>query len=81
MNISVLCLGQPCTSGKPKLTRYFCWDLQLAGPDMLIDAYDQYTHDENEVVDIQPDGDSDSQENVLRADDCKYWALSAFHIG
>lgn len=38
---------------------------------MLIDAYDQYTHDDNEVVDIQPDGDADSQENVLRADDSK----------
>lgn len=41
---------------------------------MLIDTYDQYTHDDNEVVDIQPDGDSDSQENALRADDSEWCA-------
>ncbi|KAK5071922.1 ubiquitin-specific protease ubp15 [Lithohypha guttulata] len=42
----------------------------LAGPDMLIDGYDQYTQQDAEVVDIQPDGAEDTQDEApLRADD------------
>ncbi|KAK5941021.1 ubiquitin-specific protease ubp15 [Knufia obscura] len=42
----------------------------LAGPDMLIDTYDQYTQQDNEVVDITPDDASEDQgEATLRADD------------
>lgn len=47
-------------------------DLQLAGPDMVIDGYDQYNQQENEVVNISPDEQSeDAAEPVIRADDCK----------
>jgi hypothetical protein len=47
-------------------------DLQLAGPDMLIDGYDQYNQQENEVVNISPDEQSeDPGEPVIRADDRK----------
>ncbi len=46
-------------------------DLQLAGPDMLIDGYDQYNQQENEVVNISPDnGSEENTETVPRADDC-----------
>ena len=46
-------------------------DLQLAGPDMLIDGYDQYNQQENEVVNISPDnGSEENTETLIRADDC-----------
>ena len=45
--------------------------LQLAGPDMLIDGYDQYNQQENEVVNISPDDVSEEPaESLPRADDC-----------
>jgi len=45
--------------------------LQLAGPDMLIDGYDQYNQQENDVVDISPEDASEEQaEAPSRADDC-----------
>ena len=45
--------------------------LQLAGPDMLIDGYDQYNQQENEVVNISPDDASEEPAETLpRADDC-----------
>lgn len=47
-------------------------DLQLTGPEMLIDGYDQYNQQESEVVNISPDDHSeDATENVLRADSCE----------
>ena len=46
-------------------------ELQLAGPDMLIDTYDQYPQQENEVVNISPDEHSeDAAEASIRADNC-----------
>ena len=45
--------------------------LQLAGPDMLIDGYEQYNQQENEVVNISPDDRSEeAAESPIRADDC-----------
>lgn len=45
--------------------------LQLTGPDMLIDGYDQYNQQENEVVNISPDDASEGPAHALpRADDC-----------
>ncbi len=45
--------------------------LQLAGPDMLIDGYEQYNQRENEVVDISPeDAAEEPAEALPRADDC-----------
>jgi len=39
---------------------------------MLIDTYDQYTQQDNEVVDTTPDDASEEQrEAALRADDCE----------
>ena len=47
--------------------------LQLAGPDMLIDGYDQYNQQENEVVNISPDdGSEEPAEAPQRADDCMW---------
>lgn len=47
-------------------------NLQLAGPDMLIDGYDQYNQQENEVVNISPGEQSeDAAEAPIRADDCE----------
>ncbi|KAI1615479.1 ubiquitin thiolesterase [Exophiala viscosa] len=44
--------------------------LQLAGPDMLIDGYDQYNEKENEVVNISPNEGSEEPTDALpRADD------------
>ena len=46
-------------------------ELQLTGPDMLIDGYDQYHQQENEVVNISPDDASEEPTETLpRADDC-----------
>ena len=47
---------------------------QLAGPDMLIDGYDQYNQrQEAEVVNIAPDDASEEPaEDTLLADDCMY---------
>lgn len=46
-------------------------DLQLAGPDMLIDGYEQFNQ-ETEVVNISPDDHSEEAgEPPLRADDCE----------
>lgn len=45
--------------------------LQLGGPDMLIDDYDQYNQQENEVVNISPDDASEEPADAPpRADDC-----------
>lgn len=48
-------------------------DLQLAGPDMLVDSgYDQYNQNDNEVVNISPDEQSeDAVESPIRADNCR----------
>jgi hypothetical protein len=48
---------------------------QLAGPDMLIDGYDQYNQrQEAEVVNIRPDDASEEPgEDALLADDCTYF--------
>lgn len=47
-------------------------DLQLSGADMLIDGYDQYNQQENDVVNISPDDASDDHaEAAPRADDCQ----------
>ncbi|KAK5463058.1 ubiquitin-specific protease ubp15 [Exophiala xenobiotica] len=44
--------------------------LQLAGPDMLIDGYDQYNQQESDVVNITPDDASEEPSDTLpRADD------------
>ena len=45
--------------------------LQIPGPDMLVDGYDQYTQDQ-EVVDITPEYSSEeaNDSSPLRADDC-----------
>lgn len=52
--------------------------LQLAGPDMLIDGYDQYNQQENEVVNISPDDASEEPaESLPRADDCRPFYPSA----
>jgi hypothetical protein len=49
-------------------------DLQLAGPDMMIDGYDQFNQQENEVVNISPDEQSeDAAEPVIRADDRTFY--------
>ena len=46
-------------------------DLQLAGPDMLIDGYEQYNQHNDEVVNITPDDHSeDTAEAPVKADDC-----------
>jgi len=40
---------------------------------MLIDTYDQYNQQDNEVVDISPDDASEEQgDTALRADDCEF---------
>ena len=45
--------------------------LQITGPDMLVDEYDQYNHDRHDVVDISPDGASEEPAEVEpMADDC-----------
>lgn len=44
---------------------------QLASTDMLIDGYDQYNQQENDVVNISPDDASEEHtEAQQRADDC-----------
>lgn len=45
---------------------------QLAGPDMIIDGYEQFNQQENDVVNISADEHSEdaAAENILRADDC-----------
>ena len=47
---------------------------QLAGPDMLIDGYDQYNQRQDaDVVNITPDDASEGPaEEALLADDCTY---------
>lgn len=49
-------------------------EFQLAGPDMLIDGYDQYNQRQDaEVVNITPDDASEEPaEDALLADDCMY---------
>lgn len=45
--------------------------LQLTGPDMLVDEYEQYNNDRPDVVDISPDGASEEPAEVEpMADDC-----------
>lgn len=63
----------PGTSLQKKLTNVIVAQQQLAGPDMLIDTYDQYNQQDNDVIDIAPDDASDGPvESPLRADDCKW---------
>jgi hypothetical protein len=51
--------------------------MQLAGPDMLIDGYDQYANHDNEVVNISPDDASEEPSETLpRADDCMLFSIS-----
>lgn len=45
-------------------------DLQLNGPDMMVDDYEQYNNDRQEVVNISPDDPSEDPEPEIRADDC-----------
>ena len=48
--------------------------LQLAGPDMLIDGYDQYNRQDSDVVNITPDDASEEAADVElepMADDCE----------
>lgn len=48
-------------------------EMQLAGPDMVLDGYEHYNQQENEVVNISPDDPSEeAAEPPLRADDCTY---------
>ena len=48
-------------------------NLQLAGPDMLIDGYEQYNQQNDEVVNITPDDPSEeAAEAPIRADDCMF---------
>ena len=52
-------------------------DLQLAGPDMLIDGYEQYNQQNDEVVNITPDDHSEeAAESPVQADDCEF---TTFH--
>jgi hypothetical protein len=45
--------------------------LQLNGPDMLVDEYEQYNHDRPDVVNISPDDASEEPAEVEpMADDC-----------
>lgn len=45
---------------------------------MLIDTYDQYNQQDNDVIDIAPDDASDGQvDSPLRADDCELHLLLA----
>ena len=45
--------------------------LQLAGPDMLVDEYEQYNNDRPDVVDIPPKGASEEPAELEpMADDC-----------
>jgi hypothetical protein len=45
--------------------------LQLAGPDMLVDEYEQYNNDRPDVVNISPDDASEEPAEVEpMADDC-----------
>jgi hypothetical protein len=45
--------------------------LQLNGPEMLVDEYEQYNHDRPDVVNISPDDASEEPAEVEpMADDC-----------
>ena len=47
--------------------------LQMAGPGMLIDNYNQYNQQEDEVVNISPDDASEEPvDTAPRADDCTF---------
>jgi hypothetical protein len=51
--------------------------LQLAGPDMLVDEYEQYNNDRPDVVNISPDDASEEPAEVEpMADDCTCNSLS-----
>jgi hypothetical protein len=55
--------------------------LQLAGPDMLIDGYEQYNQQDNEVVNISPeDGSEEPAEAQPRADDCMLSCCQTPHL-
>ena len=49
-------------------------DMQIAGPDMVVDNYTEYTAQDNGVVNINPDaeenGEEQEEESRVRADDC-----------
>ena len=47
-------------------------ELQLNGPDMLVDDYEQYNNDRQEVVNISPDDPTEEPEPEIRADDCRF---------
>jgi len=48
---------------------------------MLIDTYDQYNQQDNEVVDITPDDASEEQgDAALRADDCEYSGIAVRRV-
>ena len=62
------------TSGKKKMYMADITDrvsnLQLNGPDMMVDDYEQYNNDRQEVVNISPDDPNEEAEPDIRADDC-----------
>ena len=60
--------------------------LQLAGPDMLVDEYEQYNNDRPDVVEFSPEGASEGPAEVeAMADDCTCsasfppYSLAAYH--
>jgi hypothetical protein len=67
-NLSLKCDTQ--IMGPEADLRFEQSDLQLDGPDMLVDEYEQY-NDRPDVVDISPDGASEEPAEVEpMADDC-----------
>ena len=48
--------------------------MQLNGPDMMVDDYEQYNNDRQEVVNISPGPEEPIEETEveIRADDCMY---------
>jgi hypothetical protein len=49
-------------------------NIQLAGPDMLIDGYEQYNQQNEQVHNIVPDEPSEEAvESHARADDCEHY--------
>lgn len=54
-------------------------DLQLNGPDMLVDDYEQYNNDRQEVVNISPDEPTEEAEPDVRADDCTSFPTLCAH--
>jgi hypothetical protein len=68
-NLSLKCASQIMVAGAD--LSFELSGLQLAGPDMLVDEYEQYNNDRPDVVDISPDGASEEPAEVEpMADDC-----------